>query len=132
VVNTNTRESSQGDGPEIIILDPNDPEGAYEKLMGRKYQGQAESDEHQGQAESDEHAAAEDVESTVLGAEDNHLIYQLVSELPKGKRDLIALRFAAELTIPEIARVTGRTPEATRKQISHTLERLEAGFHERD
>jgi RNA polymerase sigma-70 factor, ECF subfamily len=82
--------------------------------------------------EVDEHAAAEDVESMVLGAEDNHLIYQLVSELPKGKRDLIALRFAAELTIPEIARVTGRTPEATRKQISRTLERLEAGFRERD
>jgi hypothetical protein len=55
--NTKVKAPSSGPverGPEIIILDPNDPEGAYEKLMGRKYQGQTESDEHQGQAESDD------------------------------------------------------------------------------
>jgi len=35
-VNDNTRESGQGKGPKILILDPNDPEGSYQKLMEQR------------------------------------------------------------------------------------------------
>jgi hypothetical protein len=35
LVNANTRESGQGDGPEIIILDPNEPHKAYAQLMAQ-------------------------------------------------------------------------------------------------
>jgi hypothetical protein len=34
-VSTKTRESGQGDGPEIIILDPNEPDRAYAQLMAQ-------------------------------------------------------------------------------------------------
>jgi hypothetical protein len=35
LVNANRRESGQGDGPEIIILDPNEPDWAYAQLMAQ-------------------------------------------------------------------------------------------------
>ena len=56
LVNENTRESGQGEGPKILILDPNDPQGAYEKLMEQRRQnlakrkGKQESNGSQEQA----------------------------------------------------------------------------------
>jgi hypothetical protein len=52
LVNANTRESGQGDCPEIIILDPNEPDRAYARLMAqyrlhteRRSKDQSESSE---------------------------------------------------------------------------------------
>jgi hypothetical protein len=44
-----SKDDAEGDVPEIIILDPNDPEGAYEQLMAqvRAHQDKAESGDSQ-------------------------------------------------------------------------------------
>jgi hypothetical protein len=44
-VKENTRQSGQGDGPEIIILDPNDAEGAYRQMMEQYRKHQDKSDD---------------------------------------------------------------------------------------
>ena len=75
-------------------------------------------------------ASTNDTEAEVMFAEEYSRVRSIISELPKDKQDLIALRFAAELTIPEIARLTGRTPEATRKQITRTLQQLERNIND--
>jgi RNA polymerase sigma-70 factor (ECF subfamily) len=56
----------------------------------------------------------------------------LLAALPADKRELLALRFAAGLTIVEIATVIGKSAEATRKQITRTLQILEDQYHESD
>jgi RNA polymerase sigma-70 factor, ECF subfamily len=68
---------------------------------------------------------AHDVEIDAVTRETLARLDQLLSALPTDKRELLALRFAGELTIAEIASVTGRSPEATRKQLTRTLQTLE-------
>jgi DNA-directed RNA polymerase specialized sigma24 family protein len=51
--------------------------------------------------------------------------------LSDQKRDLLALRFAAGLTVPEIAAVTGKRTDATYKLLTRTLEELRGVPNER-
>jgi RNA polymerase sigma-70 factor (ECF subfamily) len=66
-----------------------------------------------------------DVEIDAVKQETLARLDQLLGALSTAKRELLALRFAGELTIAEIAVVTGRSPEATRKQLARTLRTLE-------
>ncbi len=75
-------------------------------------------------------ASSDDTESEVEYADEYRQVRSIVSDLPKDKQDLIALRFAAGLTIPDIARLIKRTPEATRKQLSRTLQQIERRINE--
>jgi RNA polymerase sigma factor (sigma-70 family) len=55
-------------------------------------------------------------------------LHQLLATLPPDKRELLALRFAADLSTAEIAAVIGRRPDATRKQLSRLLQFLEERY----
>jgi RNA polymerase sigma-70 factor (ECF subfamily) len=77
---------------------------------------------------SDDH----DPEADALQREALARLRPLLAALPEDKRELLALRFAASLTIAEIATVIGKSVEATRKQITRTLQTLEDHYHESD
>jgi RNA polymerase sigma-70 factor (ECF subfamily) len=55
----------------------------------------------------------------------------LVATLPPEKRELLALHFAAELSIAELAAVIGKSPGATRMQLSRLLHSLEEQYRDR-
>jgi RNA polymerase sigma-70 factor (ECF subfamily) len=71
-----------------------------------------------------------DVEADAVRRESLSRLARLLATLPKDKRDLLALRFAGDLTIPEIAAVVGKSAEATRKQLTRTLQSLEEQYHD--
>ena len=52
----------------------------------------------------------------------------LVAELDDDKRDLLALRVAAGLSIREIAAAAGKSEAAVRKQLERTLKRLKEQY----
>jgi len=54
----------------------------------------------------------------------------LFAALDPAKRDLLALRFVARLTVGEIAAVTGKSEAATHKQLTRTLRALATNFEE--
>jgi RNA polymerase sigma-70 factor (ECF subfamily) len=72
----------------------------------------------------------QDVEGDAMTREALARLDQLLSALPAEKREILALRFAGGLTIAEIAAVTGRSAEATRKQLTRTLQTLEGNYHD--
>jgi RNA polymerase sigma-70 factor (ECF subfamily) len=55
-------------------------------------------------------------------------VRRLLASLDPAKRELLALRYAAELTIPEIAAVTGKSVAATSKQLSRLLQKLQEQY----
>ena len=71
-----------------------------------------------------------DIEADAVRRESLTRLAQLLATFPKDKRDLLALRFAGGLTIPEIAAVVGKSAEATRKQLTRTLHSLEEQYHD--
>lgn len=68
--------------------------------------------------------SAPDPEAQTLRRDELRRIDALLAALAPEKRDYLALRFAAELTIPEIAAVVGKSEVAVRKQITRTLHAL--------
>ncbi len=73
---------------------------------------------------------AEGPESASLHSDDLNRLHVLVSQLDRNKQELLALRFAAELTIVEIAALLGKRESAVQKQLSRTVQRLKEQFHE--
>lgn len=71
-----------------------------------------------------------DVEADTMRRESLARLPQLLAALPRDKREVLALRFAGGLTIPEIAAVVGKSAEATRKQLTRTLQSLEEQYHD--
>ena len=55
---------------------------------------------------------------------------ELLARLDAAKRELLALRFAAGLSAPEIAQVVGKSPAAVKKQLTRTLQMLKEQYHE--
>jgi RNA polymerase sigma-70 factor (ECF subfamily) len=49
--------------------------------------------------------------------------------LDAEKRELLALRFAGQLTAPEIAAVVGKSPEAVKRQLTRIVHALKEQFH---
>ena len=54
----------------------------------------------------------------------------LLAELDPVQRELLALRFAAGLSAPQIALVVGRSPAAVKKQLTRLLHSLKEQYHE--
>jgi RNA polymerase sigma-70 factor (ECF subfamily) len=53
----------------------------------------------------------------------------LLRALKPDTQELLALRFVAQLTVPEIAAVIGKSDAATSKQLSRALSRLQEQYH---
>jgi RNA polymerase sigma-70 factor, ECF subfamily len=71
-----------------------------------------------------------DPEETYLRAEALARLRELVVALDADKRELLALRFAGQLSSTEIAAVVGKQPEAVRKMLTRTLHALKEHYHE--
>ncbi len=78
--------------------------------------------------ESSHPAAIDDVEATVIGHEDGERLSTILARLDPAKRDLLALRFAAGLTVREIAAVLGRRDAAVRSELRRLLHALQEKF----
>ncbi len=68
------------------------------------------------------------VEAQVLRREDNARLAVLIRALPPLKREMLALRFVGQLTVPEIAAVIGKREDATRKLLARTLQTLKERY----
>lgn len=69
-------------------------------------------------------------ESVNVHADDLNRLRILVGQLDRNKQELLALRFAADLTIVEIAALLGKRESAVQKQLSRTVQSLKEQFHE--
>jgi RNA polymerase sigma-70 factor (ECF subfamily) len=74
--------------------------------------------------------SGQNVENEVTSREALARLEQVLAGLPSETRELLALRFAGGLTIPEIATVIGKSPEATRKKLTRTLQAMEDRYHD--
>ena len=72
----------------------------------------------------------QDVEASVLRRERLDRLRALLGRLGQDKRELLALRFAADLTIAEIAVVIGKSEAATKKSLFRTLHALKEQAHD--
>ncbi len=72
--------------------------------------------------------AGDDPLAEALRREDLGRVHILVAALDADKRDLLALRFVARLTIGEIAAVIGKSEAATHKRLTRTLHALAKQF----
>ncbi len=54
----------------------------------------------------------------------------LLAGLDPVQRELLALRFAAGLSAPQIALVVGKSPAAVKKQLTRLLHTLKEQYHE--
>lgn len=74
---------------------------------------------------------AVDPEALMLKREALEQLGGFLAELDPVKLDLLVLRFAARLTVREIAQVVGKREAAVHKQLSRTLEALKVQFKEK-
>jgi len=70
------------------------------------------------------------VEAEILRREERSRLGRLFTALPADKRELLVLRFAAGLTVREIAEVLGKSEAATKKQLFRTLQILKEQYHD--
>lgn len=68
-------------------------------------------------------------EEIVISAEIIAQVKALIDALSHGERELLALRFAARLSLGEIALLIGKSEEATKKQLSRLIRRLQEQYH---
>lgn len=73
--------------------------------------------------------ADHEMEAALLQRESFEQLSALLNSLNPDARDLLALRFAAGLTTPEIAAILGKRPEAVRKSLSRLLHTLKEQYH---
>lgn len=78
----------------------------------------------EGLTESERPVAADDVEATVIGRAEVEKLGLALARLSPDKRDLLALRFAAGLTVREIAAVLDRRDAAVRSELRRLLQAL--------
>ena len=60
----------------------------------------------------------------VIQSEQTAALSKLIEALPEEERELLRLRFLAEMSFPEIAKLLHRNPEAVKKSIYRLLARL--------
>lgn len=65
----------------------------------------------------------------VISAEIIAQVKALIDALSPEERELLALRFAARLSIAAIAHLIGKSEEATKKQLSRLIQRLQERYH---
>ena len=69
-------------------------------------------------------------EAALLQQEALTRLRSMLARLDPDKRELLALRFAAGLTAPELAAVVGKSEAAVRKQLARTLHALKERYHD--
>lgn len=69
-------------------------------------------------------------ETMLIKQEAQTRLRQLLLDLSTYNRELLALRFAAQLSSTEIAKVVGKSPAAVKKQLSRLLQTLKEAFYE--
>ena len=72
----------------------------------------------------------EDMDALLVHRERLARLKTLLARLAPFERDLLALRFAAGLSSPEIARVVGKSPAAVKKQLTRLLHTLKEQYRE--
>ncbi len=72
----------------------------------------------------------QDPESVALQQERLAHLRMLLAKLDAGKRELLALRFAAGLSSSQIAAVLGKSPAAVKKQLTRIIASLKEQYHE--
>lgn len=70
-----------------------------------------------------------DPETLMLRQEALTQLSTLLAQLDLPKRELLALRFAAGLSAPEIAAVVGKSPAAIKKQLTRIIQSLKEHYH---
>lgn len=75
-------------------------------------------------------AGGPDPEAAVLASERMQELRALISQLDKGQQDILALRFAGELSVPQIAGLLGKSEAAARKQLWRAIRTLKELSHE--
>lgn len=73
--------------------------------------------------------ALQDVEALLVQRERLARLNALLARLDPMRRELLALRFAAGLSSPEIAQVVGRSHAAVKKQLTRLLQTLKEQYH---
>lgn len=63
-------------------------------------------------------------EETAIRGEEIARLRRALMRLDQGKREVLALRYGSDLRIREIATATGKSEEATKKQLSRALKSL--------
>lgn len=74
-------------------------------------------------------AVEQEMDTALERRESLEQLRALLSRLNPDARDLLALRFAAGLTTPEIAAALGKRPAAVRKALSRLLQSLKEQYH---
>jgi len=69
-----------------------------------------------------------DVEERAMQREAINRLRVLIGQLSPEKQELLALRFAGDLTVREIAPVVGRSKDAVKKQLTRTMRTLREEF----
>ena len=69
-------------------------------------------------------------EALVLHQEELKHLQRQLGRLDQQKRELLALRFAADLSSTEIASVVGKSPAAVKKQLTRIIHMLKEQYHE--
>lgn len=73
----------------------------------------------------------QDPERIALRQERLARLRMLLAKLDADQRELLALRFAAGLSSPQIAAVVGKSPAAVKKQLTRIIASLKEHYHER-
>jgi RNA polymerase sigma-70 factor (ECF subfamily) len=68
-------------------------------------------------------------EAAAVQRDDLNTLRMVIAELDEAKQELLALRFAGELSIAEIALTVGKSEAAVRKQLVRTVHNLQEQFH---
>ena len=74
--------------------------------------------------------ALPDLEHAAMRAEAIDRLRTLLAQLDAEKRELLALRFAAGLTVAEIAVVIGKSEAATKKQLARLVQSLKEKYRD--
>lgn len=73
---------------------------------------------------------SEELTGKLLYQDEIARLRQLVDRLDKDVQELLALRFAAQLSIKEIAVVLGKREATVKKRLDRTVSRLKEAFHD--
>ena len=73
---------------------------------------------------SDETGALDEPETTLIRSEEQHSLRQALDRLQPEQREAVVLHYFSELTVPEIAAVTGQREGTIKARLSRTLDRL--------
>jgi RNA polymerase sigma-70 factor (ECF subfamily) len=74
--------------------------------------------------------AADDPEAQALRGADIARLQELLRTCTPGTREVLALRFAARLTVAETAAVVGKSEAAVKKQLTRAISALKEQYHD--